>query len=60
MPIACPVCCNQWTDLFGLSLHLEDEHPEAYSRVVAVLPLPVIEVDIDAVHINYGTPPCQG
>jgi len=50
----CPFCPTFSGDLFGLSLHLEDAHPERQSSVgVGVIgSLPVIECDIDAIHRN--------
>jgi hypothetical protein len=50
----CPFCHRRMRDLFGLSLHLEDEHPKDQGRVgVVVLDrdvLPMVECDIDAIY----------
>lgn len=56
MPVNCPFCGTARADLFGLSLHLKDDHPKQAHLVVAVSSetLPVIEIDIDACHRTYG------
>lgn len=56
MALNCPFCGAVRADLFGLSLHLDDDHPQQAGLVVAVSSetLPVIEVDIDAAHRTYG------
>ena len=56
MAVNCPFCGAVRADLFGLSFHLEDDHPKQAHLVVAVSSetLPVIEVDIDRVHTVYG------
>lgn len=50
----CPFCPTYSGDLFGLSLHLEDAHPEHQSAVVVgvIGELPVMECDIDAIYRN--------
>ena len=50
----CPFCPTYSGDLFGLSLHLEDAHPERQSAVVVgvIGELPVMECDIDAIYRN--------
>lgn len=49
----CPFCTQTRRDLFGLSLHLEDDHAELMPSVRVVVeasPLPIVEVDIDAIY----------
>lgn len=61
--IDCLFCASQLRDLFGLALHLEDNHPDDQHLVgvhvargphslIGVAVLPVVEVDIDAVNRN--------
>lgn len=59
MPRACPFCGQLWRDLFGLSLHLEDEHPGRENElVVAIAPelraVPIFECNIDRAHHVLG------
>jgi hypothetical protein len=53
----CPFCSTQLRDLFALSPHLEDEHPGRECELVVGLwtSLPVIEIDIDAIHRTRPT-----
>ncbi len=56
----CPFCAQERADLFGLSLHLEDEHADEQHRVSVCLDaqqagppcvaLPVAECDMDAIY----------
>lgn len=51
----CPVCNQALRDLFALSLHVEERHPDDLHRVTAVVidrPLPIFEMDIDRIHVS--------
>jgi hypothetical protein len=63
----CPFCGAWMRDLFGLSLHLEDDHPGRERELVVAIaeapraPLDAVApgarmpgVDIDRVHSVYG------
>lgn len=57
----CPFCPSKCRDLFGISLHIEDSHPDIQGdiddgkiTITTARRLPVVEVDIDAVHLKFG------
>ena len=42
-PMNCPFCLKQLRDLFGLSLHLEDEHPDMQNSVQVYVPRQMLD-----------------
>jgi len=56
--VNCPFCAVTRRDLFGIALHIEDEHPDKMAGIDLVVPstaelcvrLPVVECNVDAIY----------